>query len=216
MWLTLAAAFAASPEYEECQQKAQMTRDLVLCDEEETERQKLRMRAAYESLLSSIQEPERKALLERAQSAWMTYREALCTDAGFLEGQLPALIDQGRASCLLEEVTARATALEGRLPLEKSPAADVCDKGPAAAKQGCLEGALASEDKRLNSVYGQVMSSEKPQSEKDTLRAAQRLWIPYRDATCAYEGKSAAGQAIRCKIRLTGERAGEIAKQIPR
>ena len=53
---------------------------------------------------------------------------------------------------------------------------------------------LAVADKELNSVYQallKAMPEDKPDDyPKRTLIAAQRAWIPYRDATCNHAGES--------------------------
>jgi uncharacterized protein YecT (DUF1311 family) len=47
-------------------------------------------------------------------------------------------------------------------------------------------GALADEwDKRLNATYKQLMKDSES-GEQTALKAAQRLWIKYRDANCGY------------------------------
>ena len=45
----------------------------------------------------------------------------------------------------------------------------------------CLKGKTAQWDKRLNLAYQKVLQDAQP-AQRDPLRAAQRLWIQYRDA----------------------------------
>jgi len=51
----------------------------------------------------------------------------------------------------------------------------------------CLAVKTARWDKRMTIAYQQAMKDALPQ-QHDQLRAAQRLWIQYRDANCLYYG----------------------------
>lgn len=85
---------------------------------------------------------------------------------------------------------------------------------------GCLSRELDWWDARLNAAYraARVRTREydmgaapNAPSLAQTLRDMQRAWIPYRDATCAYEaaqwsGGTGAGPAyVACLMQLTGE-----------
>jgi uncharacterized protein YecT (DUF1311 family) len=50
----------------------------------------------------------------------------------------------------------------------------------------CFVSAVERTDQRLNEVYRQIMA-KLSDSERVSLRAAERLWIQYRDATCKAE-----------------------------
>ena len=47
----------------------------------------------------------------------------------------------------------------------------------------CLKAKTAQWDKRMTSAYQQALKDAVPQ-QREQLRAAQRLWIAYRDANC--------------------------------
>ncbi len=51
----------------------------------------------------------------------------------------------------------------------------------------CLKARTAQRDKRMMVAYQQAMKDAVPQ-QRGQLRAAQRLWIQYRDANCLYYG----------------------------
>jgi uncharacterized protein YecT (DUF1311 family) len=77
----------------------------------------------------------------------------------------------------------------------------------------CLKGLTANWDKKLNTAYAAVLKAAQPK-QRDQLRAAQRLWVQYRDANCLYwrlgEGTIAAIEAADCMYRLTRTRAEEL------
>lgn len=88
---------------------------------------------------------------------------------------------------------------------------------------GCLSKEGEWWDARLNDAYKVLMRKEKIhdrdngagsngiQSAADSLKAAQRAWIPFRDATCQYEysqwgGGTGGGPAsAACFMRMTAE-----------
>jgi uncharacterized protein YecT (DUF1311 family) len=102
-----------------------------------------------------------------------------------------------------------------------APAARAGDQGnPAQSCDGntfemveCLEGKTAQWDKRMNVAYQQALNDAMPQ-QREQLRAAQRLWIQYRDANCLYygmgEGTIARIDAGECMRSTTEARAREL------
>jgi uncharacterized protein YecT (DUF1311 family) len=68
-------------------------------------------------------------------------------------------------------------------------------------------------DKRMTVAYQQALKDAGPQRH-DQLRAAQRLWITYRDANCLYygmgEGTIARIEAGECMRSVTEARAREL------
>jgi uncharacterized protein YecT (DUF1311 family) len=77
----------------------------------------------------------------------------------------------------------------------------------------CLKGKTAQWDKRMTIAYQQAIK-DAPQQQRDQLRAAQRLWIQYRDANCLYygmgEGSIARIDAGECMRNMTEARAREL------
>ena len=77
----------------------------------------------------------------------------------------------------------------------------------------CLKAKTAQWDKRLNAAYQKAMQEAVP-AQRDHLRAAQRLWIQYRDANCLYygmgEGTIARLDAGECMRSMTEARAKEL------
>ena len=87
-----------------------------------------------------------------------------------------------------------------------------CD-GSTQEMVDCLAVKTARWDKRMAIAYQQAMKEASPQ-QHDQLRAAQRLWIQYRDANCLYygtgEGTIARVDAAECLRRMTEARAREL------
>jgi uncharacterized protein YecT (DUF1311 family) len=77
----------------------------------------------------------------------------------------------------------------------------------------CLKAQTARWDKRMTTAYQQALKDAVPQ-QRDQLRAAQRLWIQYRDANCLYyglgEGTIARIDAGECMRNMTQARAKEL------
>jgi len=100
-------------------------------------------------------------------------------------------------------------------------AADAGDQGdPEKSRDGntfemveCLEAKTAQWDKRMTIAYQQAMKDAGPQ-QREQLRAAQRLWIQYRDANCLYcglgEGTIARLDAGECMRSMTEARDREL------
>ena len=77
----------------------------------------------------------------------------------------------------------------------------------------CLKAKTAEWDKRLNAAYQKAVQDAQP-TQRESLRAAQRLWIQYRDANCLYyglgEGTIARIEAGECMRDMTKARAEEL------
>jgi uncharacterized protein YecT (DUF1311 family) len=99
--------------------------------------------------------------------------------------------------------------------------ADAGDQGdPEASCDGntfqmveCLKAKTAQWDKRMNIAYQQALK-DTASKQQEQLRAAQRLWIQYRDANCLYyglgEGTIARLDAGECMRSMTETRAKEL------
>ena len=77
----------------------------------------------------------------------------------------------------------------------------------------CLKGKTAQWDKRMNIAYQKALK-DAAGKQQEQLRAAQRLWIQYRDANCLYyglgEGTIARVEAGECMRDMTKARAEEL------
>ena len=77
----------------------------------------------------------------------------------------------------------------------------------------CLKAKTAQWDKRMTIAYQRAMK-DAPPAQRDQLRAAQRLWIQYRDANCLYyemgEGTIARIDAGECMRSMTEARTREL------
>jgi uncharacterized protein YecT (DUF1311 family) len=102
------------------------------------------------------------------------------------------------------------------LPTRAQEKADIpdpeCDGGTFDLVK-CLEETTAKWDKRLNEAYRETLT-EGPKEQQAQLRAAQRLWVQFRDANCKYYGLSEG--SIRhvlygsCMLDMTKARAKEL------
>jgi len=79
----------------------------------------------------------------------------------------------------------------------------------------CVDGLVRKWDRRLNVEYRQAMNVLIKRQRK-RLRAAQRLWIKYRNANCNYyasgEGTIARIEGVECMRVLTARRALELSQ----
>jgi uncharacterized protein YecT (DUF1311 family) len=77
----------------------------------------------------------------------------------------------------------------------------------------CLNAKAAEWDKKMTIAYQQAMKEAQPK-QREQLRAAQRLWIQYRDANCLYYGMGGGSIAridvVECVRRMTESRAREL------
>jgi uncharacterized protein YecT (DUF1311 family) len=77
----------------------------------------------------------------------------------------------------------------------------------------CLKAKTAQWDKRMTIAYQRLRNAGSPK-QREQLRAAQRLWIQYRDANCLYydlgEGTIARIEAGECMRSMTEARAKEL------
>jgi len=99
------------------------------------------------------------------------------------------------------------------LAAEPAPEENCNDANSTAEIVQCLATQTAIWDRRLNLTYQKLMSSL-PARRRERLRNAQRLWVQFRDANCAYfasgEGSIARVEAGQCLLRLTSARAQEL------
>lgn len=77
----------------------------------------------------------------------------------------------------------------------------------------CLKAKTAQWDRRLNTAYQKALETA-GEKQRGQLRAAQRLWVQYRDANCLYygmgEGTIARLDAGECMRSMTEARAKEL------
>ena len=88
-----------------------------------------------------------------------------------------------------------------------------CD-GSTAEMVDCLGAKTARWDKRMTIAYQEALKNAASPQQHDQLRAAQRLWIQYRDANCLYygmgEGTISRIDAAECVRSMTEARAHEL------
>jgi uncharacterized protein YecT (DUF1311 family) len=96
-----------------------------------------------------------------------------------------------------------------------SPGAPCRNVAVTLAIEDCFDKAYKAADSELNQRYGQIVKVLQP-DELEQLKAAQRLWIQFRDATCTaesdlYKGGTASTPAYSaCREELTRQRAAEL------
>jgi uncharacterized protein YecT (DUF1311 family) len=79
----------------------------------------------------------------------------------------------------------------------------------------CFGIASKDADRKLNQVYAQVLSSLQAEDQQN-LRAAQRLWLQFRDATCRAErslygqGTGATPAYLACLEEVTSQRTADL------
>ena len=79
----------------------------------------------------------------------------------------------------------------------------------------CVQAKTNAADQRLNAAYKALQAQVDP-AQRQPLLAAQRLWVQYRDANCAFygtrDGSIRQVQAAECLRSMTEDRARELEK----
>jgi uncharacterized protein YecT (DUF1311 family) len=95
---------------------------------------------------------------------------------------------------------------------DQGDAAQSCD-GSTVEMVECLKARTAEWDTRMTMAYQKALK-DAGAAQREQLRAAQRLWIQYRDANCLYygmsEGSIARIDAGECVRSMTEARAREL------
>ena len=107
------------------------------------------------------------------------------------------------------------------------PAAENCGDLPTQSEiNRCADKAYAEADAKLNVIYRQITSRLRSEEFQKTLKAlitAQRAWIAFRDAECAFVGsdsvggkrKSAGCFFLPCRTHEQARRRLETVSQMP-
>ncbi|HWX51164.1 MAG TPA: lysozyme inhibitor LprI family protein [Roseomonas sp.] len=118
-----------------------------------------------------------------------------------------------RYLCLVAAVLALA---DGEPAQAASPQNDdaACDTATTTAGiAACLGAEAKAWDRKLNAAYAALQERIDP-GQREPLRAAQRLWIQYRDANCRFygarEGSVRQIEAAECLRSMTRDRAREL------
>jgi uncharacterized protein YecT (DUF1311 family) len=79
----------------------------------------------------------------------------------------------------------------------------------------CVQAKTNVADQRLNAAY-KALQAQIDANQRQPLLAAQRLWVQYRDANCAFygvqDGSIRQVQAAECLRSMTEDRARELEK----
>lgn len=77
----------------------------------------------------------------------------------------------------------------------------------------CVKASTQTWDRRLNTAYQALMQRSDP-GQKEPLKAAQRLWIQYRDGNCRFyasgEGSISQVEGAECLRAMTQQRTCEL------
>jgi uncharacterized protein YecT (DUF1311 family) len=115
---------------------------------------------------------------------------------------------------ILVPLTARATDPEG---LRYGPEYHQCRDGTTLEIVDCVGRKAAAWDKRLNTAYKTLMT-DGSREQKARLLAAQRQWLKYRDANCAFYGADQGSivqiEVVECRRSMTQSRAMELEENI--
>lgn len=107
------------------------------------------------------------------------------------------------------------------IALVPSARADDCDKAPdQTSMNACMGKTYAQADDELNLLYQQIIGRLKGDTDsaetRTALVAAQRAWIAFRDAECAFVGTRTTGGTINptiiasCRTDITNKRIGDF------
>jgi uncharacterized protein YecT (DUF1311 family) len=95
----------------------------------------------------------------------------------------------------------------------KADAGAGCDGVSTPEIVNCVMAETAKWDKRMNAAYQKALKDDEAKRQEQ-LRAAQRLWVQFRDANCLYfdmgEGTIARIDAAECMRNMTQARAREL------
>lgn len=98
---------------------------------------------------------------------------------------------------------------------------DACDSGVTLAMKICGGYRLTEQELRLKNVYKKVQAKAKEAGHEASLAKAEKAWLAYRNAACAFEGKMGAGggtaeglYALSCREDLTKQRAERLEASI--
>lgn len=87
------------------------------------------------------------------------------------------------------------------------------DKTSTLAVVECVQAKINVADQRLNAAY-KALQGQIDANQRQPLLAAQRLWVQYRDANCAFygvqDGSNRRVQAAECIRSMTEDRAHEL------
>jgi len=119
----------------------------------------------------------------------------------------------GGVACVVIAVACMAALWTQPLQAEANAEENCEDRKSTADIVECLATQTVVWERRLNSAYQKLME-DLPARRRDRLRSAQRLWLQFRDANCAYfasrAGTVARVDAGQCALRLTSARAIEL------
>lgn len=92
--------------------------------------------------------------------------------------------------------------------------------GPQQDMNRCAAATLAAEDTELNRRYSRAWSRAADPEAQRLLQKAQRAWIAFRDANCAWQGDSVRGGSLRpmleagCAEHMTRQRLLELSMDL--
>jgi uncharacterized protein YecT (DUF1311 family) len=114
-------------------------------------------------------------------------------------------------------VAGLAAFLPPALHAQRPATAARCERPDTQAEMNaCAARDFNAADRALNQEYARLVASIHDTGRRDRLRAAERAWIAYRDAQCAFEASAMEGGTAApllfsgCAAQLTRERTKEL------
>lgn len=110
------AAHAAEPKYSPAYDRCmsgpggQTTMGMIECGAAELKAQDARLNRAYQAAQKRLEKPRQKAALQKAQRAWIAFRDADC--ASYLDADWGSLARIEANSCVVDRTIQRADELE--------------------------------------------------------------------------------------------------------
>lgn len=217
--LTFSAA-QLEETFEKCIEEDPSTLGMVTCTVEAEKAWDAELNRLYRELLDGVSGEDnawRKDVLVRAERAWLRYRDAEHKTIETVYGQMQGTMYRPAAALArLELVRNRTRQLAGHLglrveglPAPPDPALDTC-LGAQGERLSCYQAALVRWDTELNRSYRQLRA--RWPAGADTVRDAQRAWIPFRDAELLAIEQFHTGEAAQAaRVALTQARARELA-----
>lgn len=116
-----------------------------------------------------------------------------------------------RAAALL--LAAALLAAPAGAQTTEPPASACFDAANTIAITDCLAAETRTADQQLNAAYKALLERIEPEQHAP-LKAAQRLWIQYRDANCGFYAAQSGSirqiEAAECLRSMTADRAVEL------
>ena len=116
----------------------------------------------------------------------------------------PRVVAEAARQMQLTEAEVRELALHG------------CDSASTYDMGGCSSYWFIAEDFTMNELFKQLMAGRKGKPQQKLLLSAQRSWLAFRDASCAFEASGYLGgtlakvENLQCMTKTTESRNAQL------